>query len=419
MRILLITSDKYPPHRPAAKVIFGRELVSRGHDIDWLIQAEADQPQAARIPLGRGTVYIAATNDGRGRFHRLRKHWLGLRNDLRMVGLSRRRRYDVIQVKDKYLAALPALVMARLTGAAFVYWLAYPHGEASLNHFSEGTARYRWIYWLRGHAFRILLYRVLLPGADHVFVQSEQMKRDIASQGIDPEIMTPVPGSVDLDDIPYEAATAFETPEATDEEISLVYLGTLDRARRLDFLLRVHGKVLLRYPRARLYMVGSGHTELDEDLLRREVEQLGLQDSVVFTGHLPMRRAWEHIRRARVCVSPYYPTYVLNSTSPTKLIEYMAMARPVVGNDHPEQSLVIHESGAGLCVPWDESAFADAICRILAAPQDWEPKARGGRRYVETKRTNAVMAGVVEQAYERVRTACEQGRTHPAQTPED
>ncbi len=42
---------------------------------------------------------------------------------------------------------------------------------------------------------------------------------------------------------------------------------------------------------------------------------------------------------------------ILRAASPTKLVEYMAMGKAVVANDHPEQKRVIEESGAGYCVP--------------------------------------------------------------------
>ena len=140
----------------------------------------------------------------------------------------------------------------------------------------------------------------------------------------------------------------------------------------------------------------------DEDVLRAEVSKHGLRNSVVFTGFLPMKEAWKYISEADVCLSPYFPTPILQSTSPTKLIEYMAMGKPVIGNEHPEQKLVIQESGAGICVPWEERAFAKAITEVLADPEMARKMGEKGRRYVEQQRTNSVMADVVEREYLRI-----------------
>jgi glycosyltransferase involved in cell wall biosynthesis len=409
LKILFVTSDKFPLFRPAARAIFEEELSKRGHCIDWLLQGddrhhtEEQWNKRAVIPLGNGTAYVGATDRGGSRWRRLRKHALDLMNDCRMYGLTRSNKYDLIQVKDKYLSALLAIVVAKARRMKFFYWLAFPHAEASIYMAREGIARYRAFSLLRGHIWKLLLYRIILPAADHVFVQSEQMKQDIMAEGIPAETMTPIPGSVDLRDIPYDASNSWDMQNSGGRnEPTVVYLGTLNRMRRLGLILRAFSQVVREVPSAKLYMLGKGDMPEDEAVLRAEVAGLGLEHNVVFTGHLPMAQAWAYIRDADVCLSPYYPTPILLSTSPTKLIEYMAMGKPVVGNDHPEQQRVIRDSGAGICVPWDEAAFAEAILVILNDPAMARLMGQKGRRYVEQERTNRKMADIVEEQYLRI-----------------
>ena len=399
LRILFVTSDKYPPFRPAARVIFAEELANRGHVIDWIFQAEKNSRSSSQIPYGNGTAYIAATHDGLSRWNRLYKHALGLFSDLKIFRLVRKNEYDIIQVKDKYIAALFAILAAKRSKSCFVYWLAYPHAEASLYEAKEGIARYRYFYMVRGLFFKFLLYKIILPASDHIFVQSEQMKKDIADEGIPLNKMTPIPGSLSLDEIPYPPPADGPLRHRARGEKSIVYLGTLMRARRLDFLVRVHANVVKTHPTARLYLVGKGEMPEDEQFLKSEADKLGISDSIVFTGHLPLKDAWQYVRDADVCLSPYYPTPILNSTSPTKLIEYMAMEKVVVGNDHPEQSLVIAESDSGLCVPWQEEAFSDAISRLLDNPVIAKKMGERGRTYVKQHRTNRIMATKIEAMY--------------------
>lgn len=401
LRILFVTSDKFPPFRPAARVIFGKEFVSRGHVIDWLVQAENNTGDATDTDFGNGTAYIAQTDDGGSRWKRSRKHLLDLVNDFRMFRLVMRNQYDVIQVKDKYPAALLAILASRIGKSRFTYWLAYPHAEASLLDAREGTARYKYFYILRGLVFKFILYRIILPAADHIFVQSEQMRIDIAREGIPLSRMTPVPGSLSLSDVPY-MPDHMARSDIQNDSGNIVYLGTLIRTRRLDFLIRVHARVVRSHPGAILFLLGKGEMPEDEELLAEEARRLGILDSVVFTGYLGMSEAWEFIRNADVCLSPYYPTPILNSTSPTKLIEYMAMGKAVVGNDHPEQRLVINESYAGFCTSWDEDEFADAITTLLSDPAMAREMGDRGRVYVEKHRTDHLMANIVEDQYLRL-----------------
>jgi glycosyltransferase involved in cell wall biosynthesis len=395
LNVLFVTSDKYPPFRPAARVLFGEELGRRGHKVDWLIQVAANSNYSGETVHEKGRLFLARTNQGSSRLARIHKYVLDILNDFRMFRLVRRFDYDIIQVKDKYLAALLALVAARIGKARFCYWLAYPHAEASLLESRGGTARYPFLYLLRGLTFKFLLYRIILPRADHVFVQSEQMRRDLAEHGVPKHLMTPVPGSIS----PAEFPTTVRREAGNQTAKRIVYLGTLLRTRKLDLLVRAHALVLKRHPAARLVFIGKGEMPEDEQMLMSAAQDLGILENIDFRGHMPIREAWEELRDADVGLSPYFPTPVLNSTSPTKLIEYMAMGLPVVANDHPEQRLVIAEAKCGYCVPWSESSFADAICAVLEKPEEAVEMGWRGRDWVMKHRTNAVMAARIENAY--------------------
>lgn len=394
VRLLVVSSDTYPPFRVDVAVLYGQELVRRGHRIDWILQSEDACHQSYETTWSGCRVWVGPTDTGTSLFHRVRKHVRGIFHDLKLVGLVRRHRYDVVEVKDKFVSGLFALVAKRLYGTRFVYWLSYPFPEEYLLRAADGTARYPFLSRIRGHAFRTLLYRILLPAADHVFVQSEQMRRDIAREGIPVEKMTAVPMGIDANKF-----AGFRSPAAPlidPAEPSILYLGTLSRVRRLDFLLRVLVAVRKHLDGAKLYLVGRGDDATDEQFLKSEAARLGIESSVVFVGQLPQARALEYVRDAAVCVSPFFPTPILNSTSPTKLVEYMAMGKAVVANDHPEQRLVLEQSGAGLCVPWSEEDFASAIVELLRSPARRRELGERGRDYATRHRSYDVIAGTVE-----------------------
>lgn len=401
MKILFVTRDKFPPFRPAAAALFKVELASRGHRIDWVLQSAKPQPSSVQA-YGNGTAYIGANSAGDRAYRRVIANCHDLLNYFRVFRLMRTVRYDIVQVKDHYLPAIIGLVACKLYKIPFCFWLAYPHAEASLYKARQGITRYRWYYRIRGAFWKWLLYKILLPSSEHVFVQSEQMKRDVALEGIPEAKMTAVPGSVDLAKIPYQVRLVESTTAQEMGDQDVLYLGTLSRVRHMDFLLRAFEKVSKVNSKSTLYMLGKGDEPGDELLLKQAAERLKISERVIFTGHLPMEQAWEYVRRAAVCVSPYFPMMILNSTSPTKLIEYMAMAKPTVGNDHPEQRLVLETSGAGICVPYDESAFAEAIITLLNDPESAREMGVKGRAFVEKYRTNAVMADIVEQQYRRI-----------------
>ncbi len=404
LRILFLTQDKYPPFRPAAKAIFTNEFQRRGHKVDWLVQAEHSSFGSGELIEESGTVYLAKTIEDGSVLSRIKKYLFEFLNNLRVLYLPWRKRYDLIQVKDRYVSATIALVSAKITRTPYFYWLAYPHAEAHTHEAQQGFARYPLLYRLKGFYQSVLLYRVLLPFADHVFVQSEQMRSDIAEHGIARSKMTAVPGSVALSEIPYENSTTqseSSTNESTGPDVVL-YVGTLIRERHLEFLIQSFARTLQAWPNAILRLVGKGENPEDEAILRAEVTRLQLEAAVDFVGQVPMVEVFDHIKCAKVCVSPYYPSFILNSTSPTKLIEYMAMAKPVVGNDHPEQTDIINQSGAGYISQWEPREFGEKVYALLADPSAAAKLGRAGRKWVENNRTNLHMADLVESTYSTV-----------------
>jgi glycosyltransferase involved in cell wall biosynthesis len=394
--ILFVTSDLFPPFRPAAKAVFAEGLAARGHRIDWLLQAAEQATPRGAQPFKGGTAYVAPTNSGVTRLARLSRHLANIRNDFKVFGLLKRNRYSLVQIKDKYLGALVAIAAAKLHRVPVFYWLAFPHGEASLYAARNDVARYRWLYRIRGALQRFLLYRVIMPACTHIFVQSEQMRRDIALEGIPFESMTAVPSSLNLRELDARADAA---EEARGEPPTVVYLGTLMRERQLDFVVRAHALVVAALPDAQLVFVGGGWMPEDEQVLRREAQRLGISRNVTITGWLPSSEAWKHVRRATLCVSPYLPVPIFRSTSPTKLIEYMALEKAIVANDHPEQADVLRESGAGIVCGWNEKDFAAAIVQLLKDPERCRSMGAAGRHYVAEHRTHWAMVDLVTGRY--------------------
>jgi len=396
LRLLVVSSDTYPPRRVDVSVLFGVELAGRGHEIDLILQSEAACRRSYVAEWPGGTVWVGATDLGRSLFRRLRKHVLGIANDCRLISRLSRAPYDAVEIKDKFISGMLALMAARWYRAKFIYWLSYPFPEDYLVRAKDGSARYPRLYVIRGLAFKWLLYRWLLPAADHIFVQSEQMRENVASQRIPLTKMTVVPMGVSA-----SMCTAVDLsqnrrllPAAAP---CVLYLGSLDRIRRLEFLLRAFAAVKAAVPAAFLYMVGRSDEPEDEKWLMREAERLGLKSSVTFVGYLPQAEALKYVQEADVCASPLYPTPVLQQGSPTKFVEYMALGKPVVANDHPEQKRVIEDSGGGYCVPYEEQPFAEAIVRLLREPETARLMGERGRRYVIEHRVYSVIADKVEQ----------------------
>ncbi|MCD4677980.1 MAG: glycosyltransferase family 4 protein [Desulfobacula sp.] len=388
LKILFISSDTFKPFRPDVKVLFGIKLIERGHQIDWILQSGKPCIKSKMVHWHGNRVFVGRFKKAQLMIHRLTNHLFAFLNELKIFKLTGKNHYDFILVKDKYLVAVLAIFAAIIFKTKFIFWLSYPFPEAKLYKVRTRVAPYPLIYTLRGVISSFFQYRIIMKQAKHVFVQSEQMKKDIAEQGISPNKMTSIPMGVQLEKI----GQSILSNNTSKKEKRILYLGTMAKERHLEFLLKVHKKLLITVPETKLYMVGDDDDPQILPFLKKTARELCIHDSVIFTGFIPRKEAWELIKDAQVCLSPFYPTFILNSTSPTKLIEYMALAKPVVANNHPEQKLVISESKAGICTPWDEDAFAKAIQELLNNPDLAHQMGKAGRIWVQKHRSYDTLA---------------------------
>ncbi len=396
-RLLILADDKFPPFRVDVATLFGKKLSKMSYEIDWILQSASKCNKSYKTSWEGCDVFVGKTCTKSSLFGRFRKHIYTLINDIKVFRLLSENKYDLVQVKDKFLTALIVIIAAKIYKIPFVYWLSYPFPEASIYEAKIGTARYPILYLIRGTIFKLFLYKIILPNANYIFVQSAQMKRDICTNGVSESKISAIPMGVEIENIPFDQINNVDNIKKR-----VLYLGTLIKVRRLDFLIRVFAKVVDAIPEAVLYLVGDGENDSDIELLKTEISKHKIENQVIFTGFLKMEDAWEYVKKADVCVSPFYPTFILNSTSPTKLIEYMSMGKPVVANDHPEQSLVIKESGGGICVKYDYSEFADAVIYLLRNADISKKMGVQGREYVVKRRSYTAIAFYVDEIYQQI-----------------
>ncbi|HUX30267.1 MAG TPA: glycosyltransferase [Thiobacillus sp.] len=323
-RLFFAVPDFYPPWRLDVEELFVRQMQARGIKVTWSMRRDRAGPclqtehggQVVYLPLRLSVAGVAGKV--------INKITQYLCEVALFFCLLFGKRFDIIQVRDRrYLFAFLGWLVARLRGAKFVFWSSYPFPE----HLVEMATGKHWAQRIallfRGHLSWFYVYRFIMVVADHVFVQSEQMLRDVARYGVPVSKMTPVPMGVPPHLLDWVATHAGEGVQAG----KVVYVGTFARVRRMDQIIEAFRLVRQRNAHAHLFMVGAGDSPAERAELEAQTQRLGLAEAVTFTGFVPMEEAWRHAASAEVCLSPFYPTFVLRSTSPTKLVEYMALGR--------------------------------------------------------------------------------------------
>lgn len=141
-------------------------------------------------------------------------------------------------------------------------------------------------------------------------------------------------------------------------EVIIGTLAPLRREKNIERLLRAFA-ALEAHDDVRLAVVGDG---VERPALKRLAESLGLDDRVVFTGHL---EAVEH-------VLPCFDVFALTSDTeqmPNSLIQAMAAARPVAAVDVGDVKHVLSEPNRDLVVDkGDKAGLVKALDRLARDP---------------------------------------------------
>lgn len=388
--------DTFPPFRVDIVELFGVLNHSKLLTVEWYMSRDKPslkmnavyENQKVNLPIKLSSPHLLA---------RLISKFFYWFCDVLALFRCLFKQIDLIQVRDKYISAVAGLLIARLKNIKFTYWCSYPFPEHDFESYLVEKSIKRYFYWLRSMFGYLVLYRLVMPLSDHVFVQSEQMKHDMAKYGISQKKMTAIPMGVPQRLLEWTKANSIEVIKGR-----IVYLGTLAAIRQINVLIDAFALVKQQFPSATLLIIGDGTTPHERPTLENQVLALGLTHSVRFTGFVPIEQAWTYSASASICVSPFAPTKILASTSPTKLMEYMALGRPVVCNSHPEQSEIIKQSAAGLCVDWGAKEFAQAMLWMLENPEEAAAMGKRGPNWVAANRTYNTIASVLWNKYQDI-----------------
>lgn len=400
INLLFLVSDGFPTFRADVAALFGKYLPRFGVNADLITHAtRPDWRNDVKTWLA-GRVRASNWREGR-----VASTLSALIHSTALLLSARRGHYSAIQVRDRIIAAVLGLLKARANGIPFFYWMSFPHHEMKVRLANElglalGITRYIHLQ-VRGHFGTWLLYRLILPASDHVFVQSGKMLDDLASRGIAREKMTAVPMCIDPERFEGANTRGTDYRELKGRRV-IAYLGTCGKVRRIDFLVDVAAALRDAFPNILLLLVGEADEPLEMEMLRRYISDKGLNDYVVITGWLDAPEAQRYMMHAEVALALMPPDPLLDSATPTKLVEYLALGKPVVANEHPDQTVVMRESGAGLCVPFERGAFAEAITTIMNDPPMAARFSEAGRTYVFCRRNYRSLAESLANVYKRL-----------------
>ena len=179
------------------------------------------------------------------------------------------------------------------------------------------------------------------------------------------------------------------------------YVGTIGIQDGVDYLLRALHHLIhdLGKQDVCCVIVGDGAAMTDLRILAQELE---LQQYLLFTGFIYddelVRR---YVSSMDICTDPD-PSNSLNDRSTMiKMMEYMALAKPIVAFDLPEHRVTAGES-ALYARPNDVCDFARQIARLIEDPAQGKKIGEIGKERIRTEMAWAYQETHLFQAYESI-----------------
>ncbi|SIO68139.1 Glycosyltransferase involved in cell wall bisynthesis [Burkholderia sp. GAS332] len=259
---------------------------------------------------------------------------------------AKHHRVSVIHAASNHVNALPALLAARQLGIPFQYEM---RGLWELTRISRMP-----LYEEReGFKQGLQLEGLVAQHADRLFVISEQLGRFARDRwGIAEERVFLLPNCVE--------PVRFSSLPAQDVEPNTIgYAGSLMAYEGLDTLIDAVALLRTRGEPLKVYLAGDGEAR---PALEAQVKRQGLSGQIRFFGRMSPAKAHEMIGQCALVCLPRKPFQVCEIVPPIKLVEAMAMGKPVIVPDLP---VFYDEMGANPAGWFFKAGDAADLARVI------------------------------------------------------
>ncbi|TGD85707.1 glycosyltransferase WbuB [Mycolicibacterium sp. CH28] len=231
------------------------------------------------------------------------------------------------------------------------------------------------------HRLTKVVERLTFASADGVISTNESYRQVAITRGHVPQdAVTVVRSAPDLNRF---------VPRPPDEGLRrgkrflLAYLGVMGPQDGVDYALRALKILRDHFGRNDVQAIFMGAGDVYYEMIALS-QELGIDDFVEFPGRVTDEFVQRCLSTADICLSPDPLNPLNNVSTMNKVVEYMAMSKPIVSFDLAEARVSAGESA--LFVPAnDEAAFASAIADLLNHPELRTQMGEIGRARVESQ----------------------------------
>jgi PEP-CTERM/exosortase A-associated glycosyltransferase len=294
----------------------------------------------------------------------------------RIIQVARTEKSEVIHAHSPSLNGLPALWAGRRLGLPVIYEVRTFWEDAAVNNGSFGATSLRYRLSRR-------LETVVLRRAHRVVAICEGIRSEVISRGIPVSRVAVAPNAVDGEWLTSRVrASELAAQLGLGAGPVFGYIGSFSRYEGLLFLIEAMPDILVRFPGARLLLVGGGR---DEEAVREAAQRAGV--AVVMAGRVPQERVRDFYSLIDVFVLPRRRIRLTELVTPLKPLEAMALGIPVLASDIGGHAELVNDGETGLLFKAESSeSLVEQASRLARDPALRARLGAAGRRWVESER---------------------------------
>jgi len=290
-----------------------------------------------------------------------------------LAGFRVRKPDIVIGSSPQLLSGLAGYLVARIRKVPFVLEIRdlWPESIAESGP-TDNALLLRVLRWIAHFLYR---------RADRIVVVADPSKEWLGRiPRVDKEGIRVVPNGIDL--------ALFDSENCEGEDIRrefglgrkflVSYIGGIGAAHGIGTVLEAADR-LRREPDVTFLLVGDGaeREELQQECMRRRL------DNVVFTGKQPREKVVSFLEASDVSLVLLRKREVFKTVIPSKMLESMAMANPIILGVEGEAKRILEEAEAGIAItPENAEELVVAIERLKNDSEFRRELTKNGREYV-------------------------------------
>jgi colanic acid biosynthesis glycosyl transferase WcaI len=279
----------------------------------------------------------------------------------------------VIATSPQLLVGLSGWWLARCKGVPLVFEVRdlWPESLAAVGR-NSNSLLHRSLEKIAGFLYRNCdRVVVVTPAFKKYLIEKWRVPEErifVVENGVDANLFKPLPSD-----------QALRRELAAKGKFVVSYIGTMGNAHGLETLLEAAASLRETAPNVLFLLVGEG-AEKEHIISMARSRAL---TNVYFVDQQPREKIPAYISASDACLVLLRRTELFKTVLPTKMLEFMSCARPVILGVDGHARQVMEQANAGIFIqPENPAQLAQAVTHLAADPALREFLGRNGRQHV-------------------------------------